>query len=58
VRRDTRDLVHVSLELDQSTRVSHSIWSAPRCGPLRRCSSDAEQAVKGGADQEAGCFRP
>jgi hypothetical protein len=32
----SRDLVHVSLELDQSTRVSHSIWSARRCGLLRR----------------------
>jgi hypothetical protein len=32
VRRDifvSRDLVHVSLELNQSARVSHSIWSAP-----------------------------
>jgi hypothetical protein len=41
VRRDTwcpvsRGLVYVSLELDQSTRVSHTIWSARRCGPLRR----------------------
>jgi hypothetical protein len=31
----SRDLVHVSLELDQSTRASHLIWSARRCGPLR-----------------------
>jgi hypothetical protein len=27
------DLVHVSFELDQSTRLAHSIWSAQRCGP-------------------------
>ena len=32
----SRDLVHVSLELDQSTRVSHIIWSARRRGPLGR----------------------
>ena len=29
-------MVHVSLELDQSTGMSHTIWSARRCGPLRR----------------------
>jgi hypothetical protein len=30
------DLVHVLVELDQATRVSHSIWSARRWGPLCR----------------------
>ena len=29
----SRDLVHVSLERDQSTRVSHTIWSARRLRP-------------------------
>jgi HNH endonuclease len=32
----SRDLVHVSLELDQSMRVSHLIWSTRRLRPLRR----------------------
>lgn len=31
----SRDLVHVTLELDQSTRLSHLIWSTPELGSLQ-----------------------
>jgi hypothetical protein len=56
VRRDifvSRDLVHVSLELNQSARVSHSIWSAPggQSTPLAVMPASAALVARG----DCGC---